>query len=104
LSEAVVVGAPEAPQAAPKPRTLSPQAQEGRELYLNKSVPQCGICHTLEDAGTKGVVGPNLNALKPEEAQVLSALKQGIGAMPPQTTLSEEQLKALARYVFEATR
>jgi len=104
LREAMVVGASEAPQEAPKQRTLSPQAQEGRELYLNKSVPQCGICHTLEDAGTKGVVGPNLNTLKPEEAQVLSAIKQGIGAMPPQTTMSEEQLKALARYVFEATR
>jgi len=92
------------PAPASAPVTLSAEAREGREVFLNKSAPQCGVCHTLEDAGTKGVVGPNLNELKPDEAQVLSAIKQGIGAMPPQTTLSEGQLKALAKYVFEATR
>lgn len=86
------------------PRTLSAEAQQGREVFLKKSAPPCGVCHTLEDAETKGVVGPNLNSLKPSEAQVLSAIKQGIGAMPPQTSLSDQQLKALAKYVFEATR
>ena len=73
-------------------------------MFLKQSAPPCGVCHTLEDAETKGAVGPNLNTLKPSEAQVLSAIKQGIGAMPPQTNLSERQLKALAKYVFEATR
>lgn len=85
-------------------RSLSEEAQQGREVFLKDSMPQCGVCHTLEEAASKGIVGPNLDELKPSEAQVLNAIKQGIGAMPPQTTLSESQLKALAKYVFEATR
>jgi cytochrome c6 len=30
----------------------------GKQLFLDK---QCGSCHTLGDAGTKGTVGPNLD-------------------------------------------
>ena len=29
----------------------------GRELFI----PKCGTCHTLADAGTAGVIGPNLD-------------------------------------------
>ena len=32
-------------------------ATKGRDLF----VQQCGGCHTLADAGTKGVIGPNLD-------------------------------------------
>jgi mono/diheme cytochrome c family protein len=32
-------------------------AQRGKELYVEK----CGSCHVLEDAGTRGTIGPNLD-------------------------------------------
>jgi cbb3-type cytochrome c oxidase subunit III len=32
-------------------------ATKGRELFIQ----QCGSCHTLADAGTRGVIGPNLD-------------------------------------------
>ena len=34
-------------------------AARGKELFIGKG--QCGSCHTLADAGTKGVIGPNLD-------------------------------------------
>ena len=34
-------------------------AAAGKELFTGKG--QCGSCHTLADAGTKGVIGPNLD-------------------------------------------
>ena len=67
-------------------------------------MPQCGVCHTLDDADTKGMVGPNLNELHPSIEQVKRAVSKGLGAMPAQKQLSEEQLSALAQYVFEATK
>ncbi len=34
-------------------------AARGKQLFLNEG--QCGSCHVLADAGTKGVIGPNLD-------------------------------------------
>ena len=34
-------------------------ADRGKELFVGQG--QCGSCHTLADAGTKGVIGPNLD-------------------------------------------
>ena len=34
-------------------------AATGKELFIGEG--QCGSCHTLADAGTKGVIGPNLD-------------------------------------------
>jgi mono/diheme cytochrome c family protein len=34
-------------------------AAVGKELFMNEG--QCGSCHVLADAGTKGVIGPNLD-------------------------------------------
>lgn len=34
-------------------------ASRGKELFLNEG--QCGSCHVLADAGSKGVIGPNLD-------------------------------------------
>ena len=86
------------------PRSLSATAQEGREIFLEQSDPPCGACHQLADAGSSGAVGPDLDTLRPSEAQILNAIKRGVGTMPAQDNLSEAQLRALARYVFEATR
>ena len=37
----------------------SGDAARGKELFVNEG--QCGSCHVLADAGTKGVIGPNLD-------------------------------------------
>jgi mono/diheme cytochrome c family protein len=53
----------------------------GAELFASN----CGSCHTLEAAGTSGTTGPDLDALAPDEAQVLAAIENGgagSGAMP----------------------
>ena len=36
-----------------------PKMDLGLEVYNNKA--QCGVCHTLQAAGSKGQIGPNLD-------------------------------------------
>jgi len=76
---------------------------DGKHLFLKGAVPACAICHTLKDAGAEGNVGPVLDELKPDAARVEKAIRDGIGAMPPYKTLSDEQVKAIAGYVARAT-
>lgn len=94
-----------APAAAAASSTvsLSPLAAQGREIFLSVQ-PACSVCHTLADAGSAGVVGPNLNTLQPNADQVFAAVSQGIGAMPAYgARLSETERRALAAYVAEAS-
>lgn len=58
----------------------------------------CGGCHTLADAGTSGSIGPNLDELKPDAAQVISAIETGPSSMPP-NLLSGEEAQSVADYV-----
>lgn len=61
--------------------TPAAPAGPGKEAFVST----CGGCHTLSAAGTSGTTGPNLGDLKPSEALVLSAIKNGgsgSGAMP----------------------
>jgi mono/diheme cytochrome c family protein len=84
--------------------TLSDQALAGKQLF-NEALPGCGVCHSLADANALGVVGPNLNTLKPSLAQVQSAITQGVGAMPAYgAQLSVGDIEALAAYVVESTQ
>ena len=84
---------------------LSDKALEGKQLFLQQAQPGCGVCHSLEDADARGVVGPNLNQLSPSLAQVESAIAQGVGAMPAYgAQLSQTEITALATYIVEATR
>lgn len=95
------------PVATPEdsgPVVLSDAGERGKKVFMSEAEPSCGVCHTLSDAGTKGAVGPNLNALKPDLARVESAVTEGVGAMPGfGGRLSPEQIKDLATYVAEAT-
>ena len=34
----------------------------GLDVYNNKA--QCGVCHTLQAAGSEGQIGPNLDQIK----------------------------------------
>jgi cbb3-type cytochrome c oxidase subunit III len=60
----------------------------------------CGSCHTLGKAGTTGTVGPNLDQVNPTLQQAIRQIENGGGGMPPfKGTLTEQQIRALARYV-----
>ena len=77
--------------------------EAGRQLFVKDATPPCALCHTLADAGATANVGPSLDELKPDAQRVAQAVKAGIGAMPPYTQLSGEQIQALARYVARAS-
>ena len=76
----------------------------GKTLFTVGAVPPCALCHTLKDAGATGAIGPAFDDLQPGPDQVIAALKSGIGAMPSyRGSLSDEQMRALARYVSKAS-
>jgi cytochrome c553 len=71
-------------------------AEAGREIF----VANCGSCHTLEDAGTSGTIGPNLDEVTLDHDAVVSQVTNGGGGMPPfQGTLSEQQIQDVAAFV-----
>ena len=61
----------------------------------------CGGCHTLSDAGASGRVGPDLDELKPDAAQVVRAIESGPGQMPP-NLLQGTEAQEVADYVAGA--
>jgi len=74
----------------------------GMEVYKNKAM--CGTCHTLQTAQSIGDIGPNLDMLKPQIAQIVNAVTNGIGVMPPWSdVLTIEEIEAVAYYVFIST-
>ena len=74
----------------------------GMEVYKNKAM--CGTCHTLQTAQSIGDIGPNLDMLKPQIAQIVNAVTNGIGVMPPWSDiLTIEEIEAVAYYVFIST-
>ena len=78
------------------------QMELGLEVYNNKA--QCGICHTLQSAGSKGQIGTNLDQLKPLMPQVVSAVTNGIGVMPSfEEMLSSEEIEAVSYFVSTST-
>lgn len=75
----------------------------GKKLF-SSTAPPCGICHTLKDAESEGAIGPILDELKPNQLRVVTALNNGIGAMPSfKDKLSAEEIRAIALYVSKAS-
>lgn len=90
------------------PGEVPSNLQEGKDLF----VTNCGACHTLEKAGTDGVVGPNLDELlAPPSAsapdpttikpRVLSAIENGVGGRMPKGVLSGQQADEVANFVSQ---
>ena len=78
------------------------QMELGLEVFNNKA--QCGMCHTLQAAGSEGQIGTNLDQLKPQIPHIISTVTNGIGVMPAfEGMLTMEEINAVAYYVFEST-
>ena len=74
----------------------------GLEVYNNKA--QCGVCHTLQEAGSEGQIGPDLDLLKPTIPRIVFTVTNGIGMMPAwEGILTDEEIEAVAYYVFNST-
>jgi mono/diheme cytochrome c family protein len=75
-------------------------AAAGKQVFID----DCGVCHVLQDAGTSGAIGPNLDETKPDEALIRDRVENGKGAMPAfKDQLSPEQIDDVVAYVHEAT-
>src|SRR4051812_31327335 len=72
----------------------------------------CGSCHTLEAAGTDGIIGPNLDQLlgtgekTPETVQgnyqrVLTVVRHGLGGRMPKGLVQGEQAQTVAHFVAD---
>jgi len=78
------------------------QMKLGMDVYQNKAM--CGTCHTLKAAKSIGDIGPNLDMLKPQIPQIIRAVTNGIGVMPPWSDiLTVKEIGAVAYYVFTST-
>ena len=80
------------------PAFADPKMELGLEVFNKKA--QCGMCHALKVAGSKGQIGPNLDQLKPLMSQVVLAVTNGAGVMPAfEGILSSEEIDAVAYFV-----
>ena len=72
----------------------------GKNIFLEKG--NCATCHALNDAGSNGDIGPNLNVIKPDIGRVIIAVTNGIGVMPAyEGILTSKEIEAVAMYVSE---
>ena len=79
---------------------LHGDATKGKTTFL----ANCGGCHTLADAGTSGVVGPNLDSLTPDYQATTAQVTNGGAQMPAfNSTLSTQEIANVAAYVVTAT-
>jgi mono/diheme cytochrome c family protein len=90
------------------PENVASNLQTGKDLF----VTNCGACHTLAEAGTDGVIGPNLddllappsasapdpNTIKP---RVLSAINNGVNGRMPKGVLTGQQADQVATFVSQ---
>ena len=60
----------------------------------------CGSCHTLSRADTSGNVGPNLDNVGLQPADIEAIVRSGRGAMPSfEGQLSDQEIKDVATFV-----
>jgi mono/diheme cytochrome c family protein len=81
--------------------------RQGLELFQIN----CGACHTLEAAGTEGIVGPNLDVRfgtgpksslqKSTYTTVLTTIQNGLNGRMPKGILRGAQAKAVAQFVAD---
>src|SRR6188472_1130393 len=70
----------------------------GKAIFTGAS--GCTGCHTLADAGSSGMVGPNLDDAMPSFDLAYDRVTNGQGGMPSfQTSLTDQQRADVAAYV-----
>ncbi|MER3410487.1 MAG: sulfide dehydrogenase [Thermoleophilia bacterium] len=85
-----------------QPSPASGDAKAGAKVFQSAG---CGSCHTLAAAGSRGMVGPNLDQAKPSFDLVVDRVTNGKGVMPSfRGQLSEKQIADVAAYVVQSTR
>ena len=76
--------------------------EKGKEIFLNDG--NCASCHSLTDAQSIAMIGPNLDEIRPSLEKVLATVTNGIGVMPAyQGELTLEEIESVAYYVSEAS-
>ena len=77
---------------------LTAAEEDGRDVFKER----CSTCHTLDDAGAVGMVGPDLDNLRPPAALTLDAINKGRargqGQMPAQLVTGGDA-RDVANYV-----
>lgn len=82
--------------APPEEPSEEPASTDGKSIFT----ANCSQCHTLNDAGTTGTIGPNLDDSRPSKALVTDRVTNGQGAMPSfKNALNQTQIDAVAAYV-----
>ena len=72
------------------------KSTDGKTIFTTN----CGSCHALKAAGTKGNIGPNLDQLKPALAATQRQVIHGGGVMPAfKGRLTDQQITAVSKYV-----
>lgn len=72
-------------------------AAAGEQVYASAG---CGSCHALEEAGTSGAVGPNLDESSVDFEAAVAQIANGGGGMPAFSgQLSEEEIADVAAFV-----
>jgi mono/diheme cytochrome c family protein len=65
----------------------------------------CGGCHVLEEAGSSGTIGPELDGLNLSVDAVADQVRNGGGGMPSfSDELSEDEIQQVAEFVSEASQ
>lgn len=105
MAAAVLTAGEEGDEAGTTPEPTAGDPAAGRAIFVRQAQPTCASCHTLADAGAQGTVGPDLDELRPDAAQVTAIVEQGRGQMPGYAgRLDQRQIAAIAAYVEAATR
>lgn len=85
--------------------TDTAQMEQGKTLFNGGAQPiACAVCHTLQDAGATGTIGPDLNEIKPDADRIRKTMMEGMGAMPSFADLDEADREAIIAYVVHASQ
>jgi mono/diheme cytochrome c family protein len=88
--------APAVPEKAPARPKPHPAPESPRAAFGH----MCGTCHTLRAARATGVLGPNLDELKPSAAHVQRKIRTGSSrGIMPSNLLSGREALDVAEYV-----
>jgi cytochrome c551 len=75
-------------------------ATAGKDVYSSAG---CGSCHTFEDAGSTGTIGPNLDESSIDFEAAAEQIRTGGGGMPAfEGQLSEQEIADVALYVTQS--